>query len=458
MDTAIPILVIGAIVFISHWFAGIFERKGIPDVLLLMLIGLLVGPIMGVVEPSDFGITGPMFTSVTLVFILFEGGLGLRLKDLRDAIGGSASITIINFAVTFVVVGLLAYFILDIDFLVALTIGAILGGTSSAVVIPMVKLMRMHEESKTILILESAISDVLCIVFAIALMDASMSGEINVGLIIGKILSSFIIASIVGVAGAYVWAILLNRIRTIKNSIFTTPAFVFVVYGISEILGYSGAISALLFGVTLVNIEQFSLSFLKKYIEQKPISLNDTERVFMSEIVFLLKSLFFIYIGISIQFENVTELIIGLLLTAIIFVIRVPVVRGSIRQHIPTADKSIMSIMVPKGLAAAVLAGMPMQMGIPGGETVKNITYAVVLFSIIFTSVLAPLITQNRTVEAFYGWLVRANFLGGIFKRKPGSLKASDKPVGAEDAKLPEPPVSAPGEPENKQNNPDTNE
>lgn len=423
MDTAIPILIIGAIVFVSHWFAGIFERKGIPDVLLLMLIGLLAGPILEIVEPRDFGITGPMFTSITLVFILFEGGLGLRIKDLQDALGGSTSITIVNFFVTMVVVGLLAFFVLNLDFLVALTLGAILGGTSSAVVIPMVHLIKLHEESKTILILESAISDVLCIVFAIALMDASLSGEIKVGLIIGKILSSFIIASIVGVAGAFVWAILLNKIRTIKNSIFTTPAFVFVVYGISEMLGYSGAISALLFGITLVNIEQFSFAFLKKYIEQKPISLNQTERIFMSEIVFLLKSLFFIYIGISIQFDNMNELLLGLIFTVVIFAIRIPVVRGSINNHISTADKSIMAIMVPKGLAAAVLASMPLQAGVPGGETVKNITYSVVLFSIIFTSMLCPLVTRNRSVQVFYGWLMRVRFLGFLkrFKKVEGT-------------------------------------
>lgn len=431
MHTALPILVFGAIVFVSHWFAGIFERKGVPDVLLLMLIGLLFGPILGIVTPGDFGITGPMFTSITLVLILFEGGLSLKLADLKSALGGSASITIINFLVAVLVVGVLAYFVLDLSFLVALILGAILGGTSSAVVIPMMKLMRMEEESKTVLILESAISDVLCIVFVLAFVDASLSGDINVGLITGKILSSFIIAAIVGVAGAFAWAVLLNKTRTIKNSIFTTPAFVFIVYAISELLGYSGAISALLFGITLVNIEQFNFTFLKKYIEQKPISLNQTERVFMGEIVFLLKTLFFIYIGISIQFHNVYEILIGLLFTVIIYVMRIPVVRVSTTANTPIADKSIMSIMAPKGLAAAVLAGIPLQMGVVGGETVKNVTFAVVLFSIIFTSVLTPLVSQNRAVGSFYGWMVSVD----VFKIFRGKAKRATAPTS-------QPPVS----------------
>lgn len=418
MDTALAILVIGIIIFVSHWFSGIFERYGIPDVLLLMMIGLLVGPVLGVVSPADFGITAPMFTTLTLVFILFEGGLGLKLNDLKEAIGGSASITTINFFVTMIVVGALGYFIFRLDLPAALALGAILGGTSSAVVIPMVRQIQLTEESRTILILESAISDVLCIVFALALMDASLSGEVKVGQIIGKILSSFIIASIMGILGAFIWAILLNRIRTIKNSIFTTPAFVFVVYAVAEQLGYSGAIAALLFGITLANIEQFSFAFLKRYIEQKPISLNETERIFMSEVVFLFKSMFFIYIGISMQFGNITDLLLSLLVTAVVFALRVPVSAASTSSHIPLADKSIMAIMVPKGLAAAVLASIPVQMDVPGGETIKNVTYAVVLFSIIFTSILAPLVTRNRAVGVFYGWLVRASM---FWRRTPAT-------------------------------------
>lgn len=417
MNSAFTILVVGGIVFLSHWFHGIFEKKGIPDVLLLMLVGLFVGPILGIIHAEDFGVAGPMFTSITLVIILFEGGLGLNLNELKNSIRGSTSLTLINFFATFIVVGVIAYFLLGLDLLVALTLGAILGGTSSAVVIPMVRLLKIREESRTILVLESAISDVLCIVFALALIEATMSGSLQVGLIIGKILSSFILAAVVGIAGAIVWSILLNRIRTIQNSIFTTPAFVFIVYGVAELLGYSGAISALLFGITLVNIEQFNFSFLKKYVTTEPIALNQTERVFFSEIVFLLKTFFFVYIGLSIRLDSFTALLFGLVLAIVMFVVRIPVVRYSIKSPLPIFDKTIMAAMVPKGLAAAVLAGIPMQQGIVGGELVRNVTYAVVLISIVFTSVLIPMFSHCERFSAVYGWLIRFRLIN--VKNKP---------------------------------------
>ncbi|MFO8021982.1 MAG: hypothetical protein R6U65_05920, partial [Perlabentimonas sp.] len=74
MENAFVIVFVGLIVFLSHLFTGIFQRKRIPDVLLLMIVGLVMGPLLGLVSPADFGVAGPVFTTITLVIILFEGG------------------------------------------------------------------------------------------------------------------------------------------------------------------------------------------------------------------------------------------------------------------------------------------------------------------------------------------------------------------------------------------------
>lgn len=411
MENAGVIVFVGLIVFISHLFTGIFERKRIPDVLLLMLVGLLLGPIFGVISPVDFGVAGPMFTTITLVIILFEGGLALSFDTLKNAIKGTTALTATNFFVTTIIVGLISWLLFGLHPVAGFMLGTILGGTSSAVVIPMVQQLRMNEASRTILVLESAISDVLCIIFALALLETFQVEEVKIGLIVGKIISSFTLAAVMGWLGALVWSILLNRVRTIRNTIFTTPAFVFIIFGIAEMFGFSGAISALAFGITLANIEVFNVSLLKKYIASEPISLNETEKIFFSEIVFLLKTFFFIYIGLSIQLQNLWALVLGLLVTIIIFISRVPVVKFSVRKPFATSDLTMMSIMVPKGLAAAVLASLPLQQGIEGGEFIRDITYAVILISIIFTCVLIPLVERSPTVRAIYGLFLRKGFL-----------------------------------------------
>jgi potassium/hydrogen antiporter len=423
METAGIIVSIGLIIFVSHLFTGIFERKMIPDVLLLMLLGLAVGPILGLVTPAEFGIAGPMFTTITLVVILFEGGLDLKIESLRSAIKGTLSLTFISFFVTVTIVGLIGWVIFRMNLLDSLILGAILGGTSSAVVIPLVRKLKVTDSSRTVLILESAFSDVLCIVFTLALLEVYRIGNVNVGLIIGKVISSFALAGFMGWVGAIFWSFLLLRIRTIKNSIFTTPAFVFIIYGISEILGYSGAISALVFGFTLANISLFNLSILKKYTIAEPITLNQTEKVFFSEVVFLLKTFFFIYIGLSISFNSFWTISLGLLLTVIIYIARIPIVKLSTRKTTQTYDKTIMSIMVPKGLAAAVLASIPLQMGLEGGEFIRDITYAVVLLSITLTSLLVYLVEKVSWVGGLYGFIHRKGLLNFISLGKSKSKK-----------------------------------
>ena len=79
------LIFLGVLVFSAHLFSMMFSRKKIPDVLLLLLIGVLIGPVLGLVKPSDFGAIGSVFTSITLVVILFEGGTGISIGDLKES-------------------------------------------------------------------------------------------------------------------------------------------------------------------------------------------------------------------------------------------------------------------------------------------------------------------------------------------------------------------------------------
>ncbi|MDR0969432.1 MAG: cation:proton antiporter [Lentimicrobiaceae bacterium] len=416
MNIAVTVVAIGLLVFLSHAFAIVFSKVRVPDVLLLMLIGILLGPILGVVSPEVLGVIGSVFTTVTLVVILFEGGTELKFDVLRSSIKGMTLLTSMNFFVTMITIGLLGWLFFDMNILLSFMLGAILGGTSSAVVIPMVRQINMAEKSKVILILESAFTDVLCIVFALAFFEAIKLGHINVGEIIGRIVASFVLATILGIIGAIFWAIVLHRVRTVQNSIFTTPAFVFIIYGITELLGYSGAIASLAFGIGMANIDRLYNSFLQKLFPKKPNALNKTEKLLFSELVFLLKTFFFVMIGISIQFTDWKSLLIGFGITTLLYLLRIPIVRASMPlrdKEVKNTDLMYMASMVPKGLAAAVLASIPLQevlgslpeafpVSLQTAEMIRNVVFSVILFSIIFTSILIPLIEKSSKVQRFY--------------------------------------------------------
>jgi potassium/hydrogen antiporter len=55
-------------------------------VLLLMICGLIIGPVMGWVTPAQFGEAGSALATMALVIILFEGGVDLDLDSLGPAI------------------------------------------------------------------------------------------------------------------------------------------------------------------------------------------------------------------------------------------------------------------------------------------------------------------------------------------------------------------------------------
>lgn len=410
MEPALLILTFGTLVFAAHWFAEIFSRRRIPDVLLLMLIGILIGPILKIVDGEKLSSMGNVLGQITLVILLFESGTELSFKTLASSIKSTVSLTAVNFIVNFVAVGLFGWLALDMNPGISFMLGAALGGSSSAVAIPLVKQISIGEKSKTILILESAFSAILCIVVTLAIFESYKAGELKVGIIFGQVFSSFLLAGLIGVLGAIFWSMVLDKVRTIENSIFTTPAFVFIIYGINEILGYSGIISSLAFGIGLANMDIIHNKWLKKFFERKPTLLNPTEKTLFSELVFLMKTFFFVYVGIAIQFESLTSLLIGLAISLIMLILRIVVVRIALPKNIENIndkDKAFLSMMIPRGLAAAVLATMIAQSELLGSENVSNIVFSVIFFTIIFTSVLVPFLEKSKRFMQFYIALIQ---------------------------------------------------
>ncbi len=413
MPTAYTIVFVGITIFLSHYFSSLSARTKIPDVLWLFIIGLLLGPIGGIVSLSNFGAVGPVFTTITLVFILFESGIDQRLEPLINSLGGTARITTYNFFGSCLVAAGITYFYTDLGVLRSLVLGSIVGGTSSAVVTTLIRQYRMSERSSTILVLESAFSDVYTLAIPLTLLGAYKIGRVDVAFVAGQMIAAFLLAAMLGIAGAFLWSILLNRMRTLQNTVFTTPAFVFIIYGIVEILNYSGPIAALAFGITLGNIDVLGPPIMKNVISRKPISLTDHERAFFSEAVFLLRTFFFVYIGISVRLQDWWMLMLGAIITGALFLIRIPIVRLAVPRDTPLKDAAFMATMIPKGLGAAVLASLPVQQGIPGGEIIQSVVFSIILCSTLFTTVLTFLVDKTW-ISNVYEWIFRVSGLGKV--------------------------------------------
>jgi potassium/hydrogen antiporter len=419
MDAAVTVLFLGLLIFIGNILSRFFTLTKVPDVLFLIAIGIIIGPFLGLVKPEAFGVVGPLFSMVTLAIILFEGGLNITIDTLKKSITGTTAITIANFVAIAGICIVVMHFMAGFTLIESCMLGAILGGTAAAVVIPFTSYLNIkNDDTKAILSLESAIGDVLCIVILIAIINMVELEQFNAGHVIGNLLASFLIAIIIGVLAGIWWSSIYHKIVSIK-SIFLTPAFVFIVFGFVNLLGFSGAIAALALGLTLGNLYYFKaeriLPFLGESVTQ--VELTSVEKAFITQLVSLLKTFFFIYIGLSIRFSNMEIIYAGAIITILIFLVRIPIVWLTIPRRIPASDAAVIAVMEPKGLAAAVLASMPLEAGIAAGQAIQDITYIVIFFSIVVCSVLVFLLERT----AFAGVYQRLFWMFGKKTGEPGS-------------------------------------
>lgn len=402
MPTSIIIIVFGLFIFLGHYLNGIFERKSIPDVLGLMFIGMMLGPVLHWVDPTSFGQFGSLFSNFVLIFILFESGTDLKISEVKASFKTSAGITTLGFLVTWLTIAVLCKVIFWLPTLSCLFIGSALGGTSSAVVVGLVKKIAVRPKTATTLIMESAETDIFTLGIPLSILGLMMTGNMQPNVVISQFISSLIIALVIGIGGAFLWSLILNKFPTLKATKFSTPAFLFILYGVAEYLNWSGPLTALSFGIAIGNLQYFEPKLIERIVPNQNIVLPEDEKRFFSEMVFLLRTFFFIFIGVSIQIDRLDWLLWGATITLALYVMRILAVRIIIQRDTPLLDKTVMSIMIPKGLGAAVISTLPLREGHPDGAIIQSIGFSIIVFSTIYC-VLLFFLTKTGISLPFYG-------------------------------------------------------
>lgn len=131
------IIVIGVA---AQWLAW---RLGFPSILLLLLAGITAGPITGWLDPDVvFGALLPPVVSLSVAIILYEGGLTLRISEMRELGSVLRRLVSIGALVSWVVSAAAAYFILGLSVALSLLLGAILVVTGPTVIAPLLRHIR----------------------------------------------------------------------------------------------------------------------------------------------------------------------------------------------------------------------------------------------------------------------------------------------------------------------------
>lgn len=365
--TITAFLAIGGVIFIGFFGNAIFTKYRIPDVLILIFLGMVIGPdILG----NRFGLVSSdtlaniddfrdVLLSAALVIILFDGGLTLDIRSVIESMRISAFMSLLTFALTTITLAIALHFIMEMDLITSLILGSIVGGTSGAIVIPIANKLRIRPQTKAIMVMESAVTDVLVVVAALTFISVAQLGDFRLTTIAEDLASKFLIGGIVGFVVGIVWLFVLQKLHRQPLSYMITLAALFLVAGAVELMGSSGAVAALAFGLSLGNRE-----FVRRWLTSVTLRIGTDGHIqqFHMEVSFFVRTFFFVYLGLIFSFDTFTEihLVAGLLIISIIVLIRWFTTMLTWRiGDLEIEDAVALFGMMPRGLAAAVLATLP---------------------------------------------------------------------------------------------------
>ena len=163
-----PILLLAASVVIILGVLGeaFFKKTGIPDIAFLMILGVMIGPVLGIVQPAAVIEIVPYFAALALIIIMFDGGYNLKIGQIIKTAHFSLILVILGFAAAVGTVGVFAHYGLGWEWLDSILLGTIVGGSSSIIVFGLVRKLRISDKAKSMLSFESALTDILSTIVA----------------------------------------------------------------------------------------------------------------------------------------------------------------------------------------------------------------------------------------------------------------------------------------------------
>ena len=296
-------------------------------------------------------------------------------------------------------------FVFNMPILYSLLFGAIFGGSSSVVVISLASKIKISDKGSTILILESAITDVFSIVIAVAIIDILITGEANVGAIGLAVAGKFIIGIATGFVLGFAWLFALRKVSTIPYSYMLTLGVVLLGYATTEAIGGSGVLCVLLFGLILGNEREILRSIAKtaETPENGKIFLSVSRGLkrFESEIAFLIGTFFFVFLGMITTVSSLMVLASGIALSIIILLIRYVAVWLTTRNNSLQRERGMLTVILTRGLATAVLATLPAQYGLLYSDIFVDITVVVIVATAVMATVGSMLMSRKKTFTSY---------------------------------------------------------
>jgi len=342
---------------------------------------------------------------VALCIITFDSGIGLDVKVLQRTLYKSFALTVVTFFSIVITVGYTVNFLMPGAFglLEGMLLGTMVAGISTVAVISLLdglqKLIPNLESTRALLMLESTLCDPIRVVAAITIIRMIMLPGVSLRDSAKDIVFTFVVGTAVGLVLSLAWAEALDRLRGQPFNYVMTLATLFPTYLLGEMAGDGGGTMAtFVFGLVLANY-----SNVTRWLGLKRKLKPDKGRLieFNEEVTFLLKSYYFVYIGLVVTIST-DYLMIGFGLVALLIVVRYLVASGVGRiMGFSVEERVISRVVFTLGTSTLVMSQLPTildpdSIHILNPGTYPDLCFPIVLGTVIFASVVSPIVARRQ--------------------------------------------------------------
>ncbi len=368
-----------ALGFAAQWLAW---RVRLPAILFLLLIGLVLGPGLGWLQPeSTMGELFFPFITFGVAIILFEGSASLRFNELAGVGGTVLRLVSVGALVALAVLAAAAHWIAGLSWELAALFGALTCVTGPTVVGPMLRTMRPNTRIANVLRWEGIVIDPLGALLAVLIYEAIVSRQDGHSL--GVFGFTVLTGALGGALGAGVLAFLLRR-QWLPEYLQTYAALALLLLtfaGSNEIAHESGLLAVTIMGMTLANLRDLAIEEILSFKEHLST---------------LLISALFILLAARLPWPLPAGALgagLAILLVAQFVARPLAVLASSVGGTLTWRERALVAWIAPRGIVAAAVSALFAlrleQHGVGGAELLVPLTFALIIGTVVLQSATA---------------------------------------------------------------------
>ena len=395
MDLNLFFALLGGLLVLAFLANRLVRFTGVPDVIILLATGVLIGPVLHWINPEIFRGVAHGFGSLALILILFEGGLDLKLREILSHVGGGVFLAVFCYLLSAAGVALVCRQIVHFPWISSLLIGAALGCISSSIVLPVLQQVNLRRDVKITLLVEASFGDALAVLAVTTLLDIAMGGTASPKSIAWSLFSSTVLAIASGTLIGILWTYLLPFLSEERFWHVLTFAAVLLLYSGVHALHGNELVAVLVFGLTLANYpaarDRIHLAesggagwFEEIPLQPAAVPHHGQMLTFHGELAFLIRTFFFVLLGTLVEFGGLRQqLLLAAECCAALLIGRwLAVQLGRFAwPGFSAQEREMMVWFLPRGLITAVLGIDILGARGPAFDFLPSLAFAVILIT-----------------------------------------------------------------------------